>query len=143
MMIQDMFLYMNFTLLLTCIRHAFDSCLSLMIDMHRRTHGAINKTEWNRRNQNRRKIMLRHLSFINERMGRTRVKEREKREIKLFTNKRKRKGVLGDYCIEHTAVSAQGVLEWQSSICAVSGGLPILFFSPGRRPPELWWQLCL
>ena len=27
MMIQDTFLYMNFTLLLTCIRHAFDSCL--------------------------------------------------------------------------------------------------------------------
>jgi len=34
MMIQDMFLYMNFTLLLTCIRHALDSCLSLTIDMH-------------------------------------------------------------------------------------------------------------
>jgi len=31
MMIQDTFLY---TLLLTCIQHAFDSCLSLMIDMH-------------------------------------------------------------------------------------------------------------
>ena len=31
MMIQDMFLY---TLLLTCIQHAFDSCLSLMINMH-------------------------------------------------------------------------------------------------------------
>jgi len=34
MMIQDTFLYINFTLLLTCIRHAFDSCLSLTIDMH-------------------------------------------------------------------------------------------------------------
>jgi len=33
-------------------------------------------------------------------MGRTRVKKREKREIKLFTNKRKRKRVRGDYCIE-------------------------------------------
>jgi len=40
MMIQDMFLYMNFTLLLTCIQHAFDSCLSLMIDMHS-THVAV------------------------------------------------------------------------------------------------------
>jgi len=34
MMIQDTFLYMNFTLLLTCIWHAFDLCLSLTIDMH-------------------------------------------------------------------------------------------------------------
>ena len=34
MMIQDMFLYMNFTLLLTCIQHAFDSCLSLTINIH-------------------------------------------------------------------------------------------------------------
>jgi len=33
-MIQDMFLYMNFTLLLTCIQHAFDLCLSLTINMH-------------------------------------------------------------------------------------------------------------
>jgi len=40
MMIQDMFLYIKFTLLLTCIRHAFDSCLSLMIDMHS-THVAV------------------------------------------------------------------------------------------------------
>ena len=39
--------------------------------------------------------MLRHVSFVNEGTGRTRVKKREKREIKLFTNKRKRK-VLGD-----------------------------------------------
>ena len=31
---------MNFTLLLTCIRHAFDPCLSLMIDMHS-THVAV------------------------------------------------------------------------------------------------------
>jgi len=34
MMIQDTFLYMNFTLLLTCICHAFDLCLSLTINMH-------------------------------------------------------------------------------------------------------------
>jgi len=40
MMIQDMFLYINFTLLLTCIRHAFDSCLSLTINMHS-THVAV------------------------------------------------------------------------------------------------------
>ena len=33
MMIRGTFLYMNFTLLLTCIQHAFDLCLSLMINM--------------------------------------------------------------------------------------------------------------
>ena len=44
--------------------------------------------------------MLRHVSSVNEETGRTRVKKREKREIKLFTNKRKRKGVRGDYRIE-------------------------------------------
>ena len=40
MIIQDTFLYMNFTLLLTCIRHAFDLCLSLTIDIHS-THVAV------------------------------------------------------------------------------------------------------
>jgi len=43
--------------------------------------------------------------------------------------------------LSHIAVSAQGVLVWQSSICAVSGGLPILFSSPGQRPPELQQSL--
>jgi len=87
--------------------------------------------------------MFRHISFINERMGRTGVKKREKREIKLFANKRKRKESGVTTALSRTAVSAQGVLEWQSSICAASGGLPIIFSSPGRRPPESWWQLCL
>jgi len=32
--------YISFTLLLTCIQHAFDSCLSLTIDMHS-THVAV------------------------------------------------------------------------------------------------------
>jgi len=80
--------------------------------------------------------MLCHISFINERTGRTRVDKREKREIKLLQIRGRERESGVTTALSHTAVSAQGVLEWKSSICAVSGGLPILFSSPGRRLPE-------
>jgi len=62
-------------------------------------------------------------------------KERKERSNCLQIRGRERESGVTT-ALSRTAVSAQGVLEWQSSICAVSGGLPNLFSSPGRRPPE-------
>ena len=74
--------------------------------------------------------MFHHVSFINERIGKTGVKKREKREIKLFTNKRKRKRVRGDYCIEpYSSLSTGSTRMAILHLCCIRWIVYSFFFS--------------
>jgi len=74
-------------------------------------------------------------SSMKERVEPESRKERKERSNCLQVRGRERESGVAT-ALSRMAVSAQGVLELQSSICAVSGGLPNLFSSPGWRPPE-------